>query len=225
MTIKKGDFIELDFTGKLSEGNLIFDTTNKEIGKAENFDKTEFEAIKIRVGDNQVIKGLDEDLIGKEINQDYSVKINPENAFGKKSSKLIQLVSISKFKKENIKPMPGLQVQINDQIGIVKTVTGGRVMVDFNHPLSGKEVTYDYKIKKIIEDNIEKIKAFFLTSFGIKELNIKEIEKGYEIETKNQMPNMIKEEFVKKLKEIISNDKEYIFTSSAKTENKNETKE
>ena len=213
MTINKGDFIKIIYTGRILDDNSVFDTTDQEIAKKEGFEKKNIEPVVIRVGDGQLIQGLDEDVLGKELNKDYSVNIIPEKAFGKKSAKLIQLVSLSKFKNENIKPMPGLQVQINDQMGIVKTVTGGRVMVDFNHPLSGKDVKYEYKILNIIKDDIEKIKSYFLTSFGIKEIDVKKTEKGFEIETKNPMPDIIKEEFNKKLKEIISDKEEYIFIS------------
>ena len=213
MTIKKGDFIKIDYTGKTFEEKIIFDTTNEELGKEQGFNKETYEPAIICVGQGQVIKGLDEELVDKEINKDYSITIIPEKAFGRKNAKLIQLVSLSKFKKENIKPIPGLQVQIDNQNGIVKTVTGGRVMVDFNHPLSGKEVIYDFKIIDKIEKDEEKIKGYFSTTFGINNLNVNKTEKGFEIETNNPMPEMIQEEFSKKLKEIISDKQEYIFTS------------
>lgn len=213
MTIKKGDFIKIDYTGKTVEEEIVFDTTNEQIGKKEGFDKESYEPVIICVGQGQVIKGLDEDLVDKEINKDYSVKIIPEKAFGKKNSKDIQLVPLSKFKKENINPIPGLQVQIDNQNGIVKTVTGGRVMVDFNHPLSSKEVKYDYKILEKIEKDEEKIKGYFSSTFGIKDIDVNKTEKGYEILTKNPMPDMIQEEFNKKLKEVISDKNEYTFSS------------
>ncbi|MFT4304866.1 MAG: FKBP-type peptidyl-prolyl cis-trans isomerase [Candidatus Woesearchaeota archaeon] len=213
MSLKKGDFIKLDYTGKVLEENIIFDSTKEDIGKKENLNKKNYEPVTIIIGEGQVIKGLDESLVDKEIGKEYSINIIPEKAFGKKNTKLIQLISLSKFKRENIKPIPGLQVQIDNQTGIVKAVTGGRVMVDFNHPLSGKEVNYTFKILEKIENDKEKIKGYFSTTFGIKELNVNQTEKGFEIETINPLPDIIKNEFEKKLKQIISDKYEFNFSS------------
>ena len=47
---------------------------------------------------------------------------------------------MSAFKKENITTQPGLQITVDEAVGMVKTVSGGRVIVDFNHPLSGKDI-------------------------------------------------------------------------------------
>ncbi|EFK97351.1 peptidylprolyl isomerase FKBP-type, partial [sediment metagenome] len=49
--------------------------------------------------------------------------------------------------KDSIRPMPGLPVNIDGMYGIIRTVAGGRVIVDFNHPLSGKEIVYNSKLK------------------------------------------------------------------------------
>ncbi|MBC7115271.1 MAG: peptidylprolyl isomerase, partial [Archaeoglobi archaeon] len=57
------------------------------------------------------------------------------------------------------RPQPGMRVRVNGRIGTVETVIGRRVRVDFNHPLAGKNVIYEYEIHEIIEDLNEKIKA------------------------------------------------------------------
>ena len=46
------------------------------------------------------------------------------------------------FKKQNIIPYLGLQVNIDGILGIIRTVTPGRAIIDFNHPLSGKNLIY-----------------------------------------------------------------------------------
>lgn len=218
--IKKGDFVEIEYTGKLKDGDFIFDTTNKKIAEENGISnsKMEYGPVIICVGQRMTIPGLDDNLIGKEINKEYKIEILPEEGFGKKNAKLIQLIPNSKFKKQNINPIPGLQVEIDNQPGIVKIVTGGRVMVDFNHPLSGKNLVYEYKINKIIDNDEEKIKAYFDISFKIKDLKVKKTEKGYEISTKNEMPEILQKEFNNKLKEIISDKFEYSFSSENKQE-------
>ena len=51
-------------------------------------------------------------------------------------------------------------LNFDGKMGKVLSVSGGRVLVDFNHPLAGKEVIYEINVKKIIQDIDGKIKAF-----------------------------------------------------------------
>ena len=62
-------------------------------------------------------------------------------------------------------PYPGMTLQLDNTIAKVISVSGGRVMMDFNNPLAGKEINYTFKITKKITDNEEKINTiqeFFL---------------------------------------------------------------
>ncbi|MCX6707442.1 MAG: hypothetical protein NT001_04865 [Candidatus Woesearchaeota archaeon] len=124
------------------------------------------------VGEGHIVPGLDAEIEGKETGKDYSIAVSPENGFGKKDAKLIQLISTGKFRKENIQPMPGLQVNIDGTYGIVKSVSGGRTIVDFNHPLSGQNLIYDIRIVKIVNDDREKIKAMIELKLGLKDIEV-----------------------------------------------------
>jgi len=170
MTIKDKDFIEIDYTGKTKEEDLIFDTTNEKTAKDNNIynEQMKYQPLVICVGQGQLIKGLDQQIIGKEVDKEYTFDIKAEQAFGKKSAKLLKIVPTRVFKKQNIQPMPGLQVNIDGVVGVIRTVTGGRVIVDFNHPLSSKDLVYIVKINKLITDNVKKIESFILLEFGFK---------------------------------------------------------
>jgi hypothetical protein len=58
-------------------------------------------------------------------------------------------------------------------MGTISSVSGGRVIVNFNHPLSGKEVVYEVKVHQIIKDHKEQIISFLHTSLKIAETQIK----------------------------------------------------
>ena len=203
--IKEKDFIELEYTGKLKEENLVFDTTSEEVAKANDIfeEKAEYKPIVVCVGQGQVIKGLDKSLIGKETEKDYTVEVSAEEAYGKKNIKLIQLISTSKFRKQNIQPMPGLQVNIDGTMGVIKTVSGGRTLVDFNHPLAGKDLTYNIKINKVVTDDKEKINSILKLHLGVADAEIKVENKKATIETKQEIPKEIHEELKKKIKELL----------------------
>lgn len=166
-TIKKGDFVEIEYTGRLAEDNMVFDTTSAEEAKNAGLQPSSQKPLVVCVGQGRMLQGIDEQLEGKEIGKSYEMKVKPEKGFGKKSAKLMQLIATSKFRKENIRPMPGLQVNVDGHVGVVKTVTGGRTIVDFNHPLSGKELVYAVQIKRKVNDVTEQVNSV-LNTLGLK---------------------------------------------------------
>lgn len=156
--IQKGDFIEMDYVAKVNNTGMVFDTTIESEAKKHNIYNKDikFKPVVICVGEKQVVSGLDDFLIGKKLGK-YTVSL--ENAFGKKNAKLLRLVSIKEFHKNQIQPQPGLEVELDDHRGIIRTVNGGRVIVDFNNPLASQDITYDVDLKRIVEDESEKVKG------------------------------------------------------------------
>ena len=84
--------------------------------------------------------------------------------------KLIETVSITKLQDRNVHP--GLAVELDGRKGIVSRVIGRRVTVDFNSPLAGKTVIYEYSIEKILEADTEKIQGLLALYTGIRDLEI-----------------------------------------------------
>jgi FKBP-type peptidyl-prolyl cis-trans isomerase SlyD len=195
--IKKNDFIEIDYTGRFTEGNEVFDTTLKKVAKDNKFfneqETDKFKPLILCVGQSQVIRGLDTALEGKKEGDEFTVKIPVDRAFGRKDPKLIQLVPASKFKKENIRPVAGMAVNVDDAYGIIKSASGGRIMIDFNHPFAGKDLTYEVKILKKIEDNSEKVRLTVKSMFGI-DSEVKVTDKKADITLK--LPVNIKKDIV-----------------------------
>ena len=160
--IKKGDCIQIKYVGRVKESGIVFDLNDEETAKKEQLynPQIDYKGTIICIGEGDVIEGLDEALVGKEAGKKYTIDVGAEKAFGKRDVSLFKLVPLSKFKGENIRPMPGLQVTINNQPGLIKSVSGGRVMVDFNHPLSGKEVSYEVTIEKVVTDEKDIIEGY-----------------------------------------------------------------
>ena len=173
-TIHKNDFIEIEFTGK--SNNEIFDTTNKEEAKQLGLE-IDVKPMIVSAGNQMLLKGLDESLEGKEIGKKYSVHLTPEQAFGKRHPELIKTIPFKIFKEKNINPYPGMALQLDNSIAKVLSVSGGRIIVDFNNPMAGKEIEYDFTAKRKIADDAEKINAlqdFFFRQrfeFEVKEEN------------------------------------------------------
>jgi len=204
--IKNNDFIEIDYTGKFADDKEVFDTTKEDVAKANDLydpdSKAKFKSMIVCVGQGQVIQGLDTALVDKKVSDEFTVEIKPEEGFGKKDAKLIQLVSANEFKKQNVQPMVGLSVNIDDSMGIIRSVSGGRVIIDFNHPFASKDLIYEVKILRKIEDKTEQIKIMTKSFFNIEsEVKID----NNKAEVKLKIPtNIPKESFNDEIKKVIS---------------------
>jgi FKBP-type peptidyl-prolyl cis-trans isomerase 2 len=184
MVLQKKDFIEIEFTGKVKD-NGVFDSNIKE-DLAKLNPEAEAKPMIFCLGAGMFLKGIDDFLIGKEIGK-YEIELSPENAFGLRVPSLVQMIPIKLFHSQNLNPVPGAVFNFDNRIAKVISVSGGRVMVDFNNPLAGKNVIYEVNVLRKIEDLNEKIKSYMNFvfrrefSFSVDEKNKKlviEAEKG-----------------------------------------------
>ncbi|WP_174590278.1 FKBP-type peptidyl-prolyl cis-trans isomerase [Methanocella conradii] len=157
MPITRGDIIKLSFTGKLENG-AVFDTTDESVAKENGiFDEERvYRPMIVVVGSNTVVQGLDEDFFGKEKGHKGTVIVPPEKGYGFRSLELIETVPTKKFEQ---KVEPGMWVESGGRVGVVESVSGGRAKVDYNEPLAGKTLVFEYKIEDVIEGKEDKVDA------------------------------------------------------------------
>ncbi|MEL9940259.1 MAG: FKBP-type peptidyl-prolyl cis-trans isomerase [Ignisphaera sp.] len=161
MAIPKNSFILVDYVIRAKETGELIETTIEEIAKKENRYEADriYEPLLVIVGENRIIQGLEEHIENfGEVGKELQVEVPPEKAYGVRDPSKVKIVGMRELLKNNIVPEVGKTVELNGQIGIVKAVTGGRVLIDFNHPLAGKTLLCTYKIVKVVEDDAEKIK-------------------------------------------------------------------
>lgn len=167
MSVKEGDFLRLEYTGKVQETGEVFDTTDEKVAE-ENGIKSEnklYGSIPIIIGAGHVLKGIEEALIGAQEGDEKIVDITPEEGFGQRDPKLLQLIPMAEFRKQGIKPQVGMGITMENTTRIIRSISGGRVKVDFNHELAGKNLQYDVKVNKIIVDDEEKIRSMISLHF------------------------------------------------------------
>jgi FKBP-type peptidyl-prolyl cis-trans isomerase SlyD len=161
MAVKNGDFIKIDYT-QIVDGQIIA-TTDKELATSKGIfdEEIQYGPHLIVVGAGQLVAGMEEDLLGKEIGYSGKIEIPPEKAFGTHDPKKVEIIPLNKFKEE--KPIPGMRVGVENKVGVVTRIIGRKVSVDFNHPLADKTVVYEYKILENVEDQDEKLKSLIKT--------------------------------------------------------------
>jgi len=139
--IKIGDIIKIHFTGTLEDGS-VFDSSEGQI------------PLKFKVGNGDVISGIDEAVIGMKLNQKKSIYLNSDKAYGPIEKEFI--ISIEKEKlPPNLEVQIGYQLQIPNEDGEpfqvrVTKITDNFIELDGNHPLAGKNLMFALQIVEII---------------------------------------------------------------------------
>ena len=151
--------MEIDYTGKVKDTGKIFDSNIK-----KNIDKIGLKVpakpFIFSLGQGMFLEGVDKFLIGKETGKEYTLDLPAEKAFGVRDTKIIQVVPLQLFKQNNINPSIGSTLNFDGKTGKILSVSGGRVRVDFNHPLAGKDIVYDLKVLRKVDKKQEQVEAF-----------------------------------------------------------------
>jgi len=111
------------------------------------------ERLKLTVGDGQFIKNLDDLFIGLEEGTSAKFNLNPDQAYGESNQDNIQTMSRADFPKE----MTFSQGNViafdsptgEEILGTVFSTTSENVEIDFNHPLAGKPLRFEFTIEKV----------------------------------------------------------------------------
>ncbi|WP_115865739.1 FKBP-type peptidyl-prolyl cis-trans isomerase [Halorussus litoreus] len=159
--LQSGDFVRLDYTARTVEDGNIVDTTDPEVAEEEGLDdeEREFEPRTIVIGEGHIFESVEEAILGEEIGHSGETTIPAEEAFGEQDSEEVRTVSAEKIPEDE--RYPGAHVDVDGEHGYVETIIGGRARVDFNHPLAGEDIEYDYEIVGEVEDRVEQANGLF----------------------------------------------------------------
>lgn len=176
--MQKNDFLRISFDTKIKESGQQLDSS---------------ENVPVIVAEGYSLKGVEEQLLIINVGQKKEFEVVPEKAFGKRDPSLIKLVSMNEFRKHNTKPVPGMIVEADNRRARVLSVSGGRVRVDFNHPLAGKTLVYNLEVKEMIETPEQKIKAIVEIFTRIKNnVDVKIVENTADIKVPPMINSLIK---------------------------------
>jgi FKBP-type peptidyl-prolyl cis-trans isomerase 2 len=139
---KQGDTVQLHYMGKLQDGT-IFDSSR------------ERRPLQFTIGKGQVIAGFEQAVIGMKIGELKTARIPMEQAYGPHRDDMIVTMDRSKLP-PGVNPKIGQRLeitQVDDQTSLVTVtdVSESTMTVDANHPLAGKELTFDLELVGIVE--------------------------------------------------------------------------
>ncbi|MBD8891756.1 FKBP-type peptidyl-prolyl cis-trans isomerase [Roseibium litorale] len=138
--VKAGDTVSIHYTGTLNDGS-VFDSSD---GR---------EPLQFTVGSGQIISGLDKAIPGMAIGDEKTVNVPADEAYGQKDPHAMQPVPRDQFPAD-IPLEVGVQLQVQTPNGQVMSVSIAEVgeeavILDANHPLAGKDLTFEIKLVSI----------------------------------------------------------------------------
>lgn len=140
MKVKANDKVRVHYKGSLSDG-VMFDSS-------EGRDPLEF-----TIGSGQMIPGFENGVIGMQVDESKTLNIPAAEAYGQPKAELILEVPKSQLPPE-INPEIGLQLMSQTPDGqqtplLVTEVKEDSIIVDANHPLAGKDLTFEITLVSI----------------------------------------------------------------------------
>ena len=125
--------------------------------------------IRDSIGDGRLIAGFESHLNEAEAEADYSIDIEPSDAYGERDASLVETIGQNVLMRSVRDPEMlgiGAPVEIGGRQGILQFLSAGRARIDYNHPLAGVTLRYNYRITKVVEDRSEKVETLLNMNTG-----------------------------------------------------------
>ncbi len=137
MVVTKGDKVKVEYIGSLEDGT-VFDRSK------------EGNPLLFSVGSRQVIPGFEQAVEGMKLNEEKKVNIKIEDAYGPRREDLVRDLPKTSLP-EDLKMEKGKILRLKTEegrivMGKIVDIKEDNLMVDFNHPLAGKNLTFELKV-------------------------------------------------------------------------------
>jgi peptidylprolyl isomerase len=137
---KTNDTVKVHYTGRLTDGT-VFDSS------------LEREPLEFTIGQKSVIPGFEEGIIGMAIGDTKTVSIASQDAYGPYLEDLIGTIRRTQIPPD-IELKVGTILQMQGPNGeatlvMVKALNDESVTLDANHPLAGKDLTFEINLLEI----------------------------------------------------------------------------
>ena len=186
------DFIEIDFD--IYANDILVNTSNEKLAKEKGLKHITPKSQIIILGKDMILKKVDDNILSGK-NED-TLDLKPEEAYGKFDNKLISTYSESMFKEQKLRVVVGMAYNFDGKVGVVKSFQRGRVLVDFNHLLAGKNIKIKYSVKRKIESLKDKI-DFILENI------VSLPKKSFESKENKDLVNISLDKSLEKLKDFL----------------------
>lgn len=151
MQAKQGDTVKVNYVARLEDGTVV--DTSEDCGCDDCNCEEETGPLAITLGEEEVVPGLEQAIIGMQPGEKKTIKLSADDAYGDYDEELVMEVPRAEFP-DDINPEVGQTLELTDDDGeaflvTVTDVSDELVILDANHPLAGKDLTYELELVEI----------------------------------------------------------------------------
>ena len=151
--VKQGDFVQVNYVGKFENGEI--------------FDQSKDQPLDFIAGTHMVVKGFDDAVIGMKKGETKKVDLKPEDAYGHPNPQLVQEIPKTAFGDKADQLKEGVTIGLQNPAmpgrmmpAVVKQIIEDKIILDMNHPLSGKSLHFEISVVDFREATEEDKKKF-----------------------------------------------------------------
>ena len=138
--VKNGSIVKIHYTGKFEDGRVFDQLQGKD-------------TLQFKVGNKEVIAGLDKQIIGMKEGDKKTITVSPEEGYGQRKDQLVKKLPRSNFP-QNMELKIGMTIALKLPDGKllpmrVIEINDNEVTVDLNHPLAGKNMVFEVEIVQV----------------------------------------------------------------------------
>lgn len=103
----------------------------------------------LQMGAGEMLPAMEQLIVGLEVGSNHSFELEPENAFGPHRAELVERVKREHMPAEPIEAMSIMEFTAPDgsrYSGLVREIDEQSALIDFNHPLAGKQIRFEVSI-------------------------------------------------------------------------------
>ena len=138
---RSGDTVRVAYTGKLSDGTVCVSTASRR-------------PLQFTIGCGRIIPGVEQAVIGMRPGQRKVVTLHPPQAYGRHREGMLIAVDRNRIESDSELEI-GQRLRATCANGrrvsvTVADITNSKVILDTNHPLAGRTITFDIRLVRIV---------------------------------------------------------------------------
>jgi len=169
--MEEGTIVHVDYELYNGESGDLIETTREAVAKEHEMHQEgrSYSPMVCVVGAGNLIPGFEAALAEAKVDKETEVTIEPADAYGEKDPQQIETISIDKLIRAVQDPNAlyiGAPVNIGNRQGYLSYLAAGRARIDYNHPMAGKTLKYNFKIVKVVEGKEDQVTALLESNTG-----------------------------------------------------------
>ena len=166
-----GTIVHVDYDLFNAEIEKLIETTREDVAKEHDVhdENRNYSPMVTVVGDGRLIPGFEAHLAEAEAETDYTLDIEATEAYGERDAGLVETIGQNVLMRSVRDPEMlaiGAPVEIGGRTGVLQFLSAGRARIDYNHPLAGVTLRYNYRVTKVVEDRAEKVETLLNMNTG-----------------------------------------------------------